>query len=125
MPIIESNTTALISLALDATTMRHQAFAHNIANANTPNFTPVSVNFEGRMAEARAVVDSGKNLSLSSLADYRPTFETVADSVEGGPVSLDVQVAKMSENVLHHQALLKALNKHFEILSMAATEGKR
>jgi flagellar basal-body rod protein FlgB len=125
MPIIESNTTALIGLALDGTTMRQQAFAHNIANANTPNFVPVTVNFEGRMAEARAVVDGGKNLSLASLSDYRPTFESAPESIEAGPISLDVQVARMSENVLHHQTLLKALNKHFEILGMAINEGKR
>ncbi len=123
---IEGSTPALLSLALDATTMRHQAIAHNIANINTPNFTPVGVNFESRLAEARQVLNSDRRQTLSSLADYRPTFEVaVTDSIEAAPVSLDAQVATMSENVLHHQALLKALNKHFTVMGMAISEGKR
>lgn len=126
MAPIEGSTPALLSLALDATTMRQQAIAHNIANINTPNFTPVGVNFEGRLAEARQALNSDKRQALASLADYRPTFEIAAsDSIEAAPVSLDAQVASMSENVLHHQALLKALNKHFTVMGMAISEGKR
>jgi flagellar basal-body rod protein FlgB len=60
---------------------------------------------------------------LASLADYRPAFEPVGEV--GDTVALDQEMAALSENTLHHQALLKALNKHFSLLGAAIAEGKR
>lgn len=126
MALIESNTTALLSLALEATTMRQQAIAHNIANANSPNYTPIDVRFDEKFSELRTQLKDGNNTMPVSLDDYRPTFEkAAANSVDAAPVALDREMVKLSENVLHHQALLKMLNKHFTILNMAVTEGKR
>jgi flagellar basal-body rod protein FlgB len=36
-----------------------------------------------------------------------------------------MEMAALSENTLHHQALLKALNKHFALIGNAINEGKR
>jgi flagellar basal-body rod protein FlgB len=119
--LIDSNTTALLSLALDAASMRQQAIAHNIANMNTPGYKPVSVSFEAHMSEARNALDQGRSVPRSAISNYQPMLEIA----EAGEVSLDVEVAKLSENTLHHQVLLKALNRHFSIISTAISEGKR
>jgi len=42
---IEGTTAAVVTLALDAATMRQQAIAANIANVNTPGYRPVRVRF--------------------------------------------------------------------------------
>jgi flagellar basal-body rod protein FlgB len=121
--ITESSTVSLLSLALDATAMRQQAIARNIANANSPDYQRVGVSFESRVAALRQSVASGQAPSLASLADARPVFETVG--VAGEPVALDTEMAALSENTLHQQVLLKALNKHFALLGSAINEGKR
>jgi flagellar basal-body rod protein FlgB len=59
----------------------------------------------------------------ADLAFYRPKIE-YATGTEG-PVQLDQELADMSETVLHHQALLKALNKQLELIGLAINEGKR
>ncbi|MBI1890116.1 MAG: flagellar basal body rod protein FlgB [Burkholderiales bacterium] len=124
--LIESNTTALLSLALDAAGMRQQAIAHNIANANAPGYRPLSVTFEERLVEARNALSNGQKAPLSSFANYRPTIDFVQPSgIDEAKVSVDTEVAKLSETVLHHQVLLKALNRHFSILNSAISEGKR
>lgn len=124
--LIENNTSALLSLALDAAVLRQQAIAQNIANANTPGYRPLGVTFEERLSEARSAVQQGQQVSLSSLADFRPTVDFVESSNQGDDkVALDAEVAKLAENSLHHQTLLKALNRHFSILSTAINEGKR
>jgi flagellar basal-body rod protein FlgB len=123
--IIDSSTSALLSLALDAAGMRQQAIAHNIANANTPGYQRISVSFESRLDALR---DGRGNLgtpSLASLADFRPSFEYAAPLEAGSSVSLDQEMAQLSENTLHHQALLKALSKHLSLMSVAINEGKR
>jgi len=123
--IIDSNTSALLSLALDAAGMRQQAIAQNIANVNTPGYQRMSVSFEARLD---ALKDSAGKLqapSLASLGDYRPTFEYAPDSAEGSGVSLDQEMAQLSENTLHHQVLLKALNRQMSLIGIAINEGKR
>lgn len=116
------NTAALLSLALDAATMRQAAIAQNIANAGTPGYQPVTVSFEERMRALMDASASGSPPSLAELSAYRPRIEPSPIHSE---VALDAEVAKLSETVTHHQALLKALNKHFSLLGIAINEGKR
>jgi flagellar basal-body rod protein FlgB len=106
--LINGSETALLGAALDAATMRQQAIAQNIANANTPGYRKIAVSFESRMG--------------AELAQARPVFTVAA---EAKPVAIDVEVAQLSETVLHHQVLLKALNKHYALLATAISEGKR
>ncbi|HEX7650239.1 MAG TPA: hypothetical protein VF450_22780 [Noviherbaspirillum sp.] len=124
--IIDDNTIGLLNLALNATTMRHQAIAHNIANAGTPGYRPIDVSFEAQLVQARDAVASNPGRPLASLGNFQPTFELLPPNVLGDTsVSLDMEVAKLSENTLHHEALLKALNRHFSIIGSAINEGKR
>jgi flagellar basal-body rod protein FlgB len=123
--IIDSNTSALLSLALDAAGMRQQAIAHNIANANTPGYQRISVSFESRLDALRDGRGNMATPSLASLADFRPSFQYAAPLEAGSSVALDQEMAQLSENTLHHQALLKALNKHLSLMSIAINEGKR
>lgn len=123
--IIDSNTSALLSLALDAAGMRQQAIAHNIANANTPGYQRVSVSFEARLASLRDGAGNIAAPSLANLGNFRPSFEYAAVSPQGSGIALDQEMAQLSENTLHHQALLKALNKHLSLMSVAINEGKK
>jgi flagellar basal-body rod protein FlgB len=121
--VVDNNLTALLSLALDAAQMRQQAIAQNIANVNTPGYRRVSVSFEQRIAQLTRDGTGGAAQMPSYLSYYRPKIE-YATGVEG-PVQLDQELADMSETVLHHQALLKALNKQLELIGLAINEGKR
>lgn len=119
--IVNSNTSAMLGLALDAATLRQQAIAQNIANANTPGYQRVAVTFESRMAQLRDSLQPGQVPSAAQLAPYRPLLEPAGQVA----VALDTEMAGLSENMLHHQALLKALNKHYALLGLAISEGKR
>ena len=120
--MIDNGTTALLSLALDAATMRQQAIAQNIANANTPGYQRVAVSFEQRLSALRDGQGGVTPPSLADLSNYRP----VVSYVEGaGTVALDQEMAALSQNSLHHHALLKAVGKHYALLSSAINEGKR
>lgn len=121
--IIDNNTTALLSMALDAAGMRQQAIAQNIANVSTPGYQRVSVSFEGRMAALAANSAPGATPSLADMSNYRPAFEYATGATE--PVALDQELAQMSETVLHQHALLKALNNQLELIGLAINEGKR
>lgn len=120
---VDSTTSVLLGMALDAANMRQQAIANNIANATTPGYRPLSVRFEEQLASQRETLARGGNVSLASLSDFRPTLLTSSNPDE--TVALDEQVAQLSGNVLHHQVLLRALNKHFALMGLAINDGKR
>lgn len=120
VPLIDNGLIALTGLALDATVMRHRAIAQNIANANTPGYRPVEVSFETHVRALQAT-DGQDGLAPQALATLRPQLRLAG----ADQVSLDTQMTQLAENTLHHEALLKALNKEFAILSAAIGEGKR
>jgi flagellar basal-body rod protein FlgB len=124
--LIESPASALLSLALDAAVLRQQALAHNIANAGQDGIRPVAVSFEGQLGSARDALSAGHSVAPSDMSNVVPSLVPAAPGMGGnGAVSLDMQLAGLSENALHHQALLKALNRHYAILGSAINEGKR
>jgi flagellar basal-body rod protein FlgB len=120
--IIDGQASALVKLALDATGMRQQALATNIANAGTPGYERMSVNFEAQLAALKDADGRMPAGALASLAQVRPAFEFAP---AGAPIALDMEVAELSENSLHHQALLKALTKQYALIGLAINEGKR
>jgi flagellar basal-body rod protein FlgB len=112
---------ALVRLALDAASLRHQVIANNIANANTPGFVPSKVNFEQQLAFARGA--SGSAMPASLPTSVRPFIE--ADAGADARVMLDMEMVKLAQNTVQYQSLLKALDKRGAILSTAITEGRR
>ncbi|CAM3548020.1 flagellar basal body rod protein FlgB [Paracidovorax anthurii] len=126
---IEAITQASLALALDAASLRHQAIAHNIANAGTEGFVPMKLSFSAQMDEARRQLAQGHRLSesqITALSQEGFRLEPALTSA-GVPlgVQLDSEVAQMAQNAVHYQALLKGLSRHMAILSSAVSDGKR
>ncbi len=114
--------TELLSLALDAALLRQQAIAHNIANANTPGYRPLSVRFDQLLVQQREQLQQGRKLALTSLAGYAPQL---VQSEQPAPVVLDEQATQLAGTVFHHQVLLRAVTKQFALMSLAMNDGKR
>lgn len=123
---IEALTTAALSLALDAASLRQQTFASNIANANATGYTPQRVSFEAQLLDARQSLNNNGRLGTESLRGIAPRIESVVDG-RGIPtqVQLDVESAGMARNTVQYQALVTGLSRHFSILSIAASDGRK
>jgi flagellar basal-body rod protein FlgB len=124
---LEAITAAALSLALDAASLRQQAYAANIANANSDGFVPLRVSFESQLEDARAVLSGRGRLEASSLEGVSPELQVAAPDGRGllPKVQLDVEVAAMSQNAAQYQTLLKALSKHYALLAAAVSDGKK
>jgi len=123
MSIIDPVTLALVKSALDAGALRQVAHANNVANANTAGYQPFRVLFEEKLDGARDAVRSGHaaQLDLHSL----PSAQMLQVDASANPLSLDTEVAAMSQNALQYQALTKALGRHYALLGMAVSDGRR
>jgi flagellar basal-body rod protein FlgB len=122
MTALTGPTTALIQFSLDAAQLQHYATAQNLANASTPGFRPYRVDFNQQFDRLRSAVAEGRPLSASMIASARPTL---SQSDAPATVALDMEAAKLSQNVLHYQAVAKAYSNMSSLLSLAINEGRR
>lgn len=125
---IEHMTTRALGLALDASVLRQQAIASNIANANTEGYRPVTVDFEGQLEQARANLEAQGFLRAGSLEGVEPRIVMRPSSALFGlpaKVQLDLEVSNMTQNAVHFQAMARGLSRHFSILSAAVSDGKK
>jgi flagellar basal-body rod protein FlgB len=111
-------TGSLIRMALDGVSVRQLATANNIANASTPDYAPLRVDFESRLADAMREAAHGRD-----AARLLPAVST--DPTPGAKVQLDIEAAQMAQDVLHYQALLRALREQMDILQTAINDGRR
>lgn len=111
-----SSVVRLLTLALDAASLRQQAYAANIANAGDAAYQRRGVSFEAKLRELAA----RSELAAASTESLQPRL--VHDHT---PAALDQDVAALAGNAVHFQALLKALNAELELMGLAATDGRR
>lgn len=124
---IRGATTEAVLLALDAANLRHQAIANNIANAGTPGYTPLKVNFEEQLSAFRRCAEGSADDVRGALRGVQGFIEEDLAAAGSGAsnVMLDMEVVKLSQNVVHYQSLLRALGNQMSIISAAINEGKR
>ncbi|MDX1952342.1 MAG: flagellar basal body rod protein FlgB [Verrucomicrobiota bacterium] len=106
---------------LDATVLRHEAIASNIANLETPNYKrlDVSTNFQSELSRAVA------NKDPNQIASLRPSIEVdpnaAAENKDGNSVQLENELLQLSQNSLTHTATTQMLTGTFLKLRMAIT----
>jgi flagellar basal-body rod protein FlgB len=118
----ETATIEIVRLALNAATMRHAVHAQTIANANAEGFVPARVSFEDQLGLVREQLLRGQPVGAANPLP-EPMLEQGIAQV-GQKIELDTEVAAMSKNALHYQALLKVLNKHLSFTATAIGGGR-
>jgi flagellar basal-body rod protein FlgB len=124
---IEGTTTAALSLALDAASLQQRVIAANIANVNTPGYVPMRLAFAAQLNEGMRGASNSRPGDPASLFAVRMSLRPALDATGAveSSVKPDQEVAAMSANALHYQALATAVGKHLAILSTAVSDGKR
>lgn len=120
---LESITGALLSKSLDTSLNMHQVIAHNIANANSTGFRPLTVKFEQLLSDMKMAAAGEPNVAdlKERLANIQIEIEPDANS---DTVQLDQQMVLLAKNTTHYQALLSARSLYGELVSMAIRGGK-
>ena len=101
--------------AIEGAGKRHEALAANLANANTPGYQRVDVDFHGALASA-----IGDREALHSLS-FSPARDASAGAVraDGSTVDVDAESAKLAANALEHQAAVSVAATRIHILQIA------
>ncbi|MEN2747889.1 flagellar basal body protein [Sphingomonas sp. T9W2] len=114
---MDALTSVVISKALDGLTARAEATAANIANANSPGYRPMRVDFEEALRSA-----AGR--SVDAVAAVRPTTSWGVTPAFGTEARLDLELATASETSLRFAALIDVLGREMGLMRAAIAGGR-
>lgn len=106
---------------LDATALRHEAIASNLANVETPRYKRVDVapSFAAELQQAVASKDAGR------VADMQPQLATDSSATpvrkDGNTVQLESELLKLNQNFLEHQLETQLISGALLKLRLAIT----
>ncbi len=119
----------MVEKALDASTLRHNILANNIANVNTPGYKRSDVIFEEELSHA---LDTGsRHKAMITHRGHIPfgggtTIDRINPKVvqenqlsfrnDLNNVDIDAEMAELSENSLTYNALSQQMAKNLQML---------
>ena len=114
-------------LALGLRAYRQQIIASNIANADTPGYKAVDIDFQDALRNAQAAANVPPVSLTTTSAGHLPGQSTVTEppiplkyhvpsqgSVDGNTVEMDVERAKFAENTMMLQFAMDRVSGHFK-----------
>lgn len=108
----EAHVVLLGMRALDGLSMRMAALAHNLANANTPQFQSVAVDFEDSLRAAEAQGDD-------ALRSLRFGFTTGPAYGPNDDRRIDLLVADAAQTAMRYSALVDMLGRRLALRGIA------
>ncbi len=108
--------------AISGASTRQEALAANIANADTPGYRRVDVDFHGALTAAMASSDRRSALERTG---FTPAVDKSAGAMraDGSTVDIDAESAKMAANALDQQAAVQVAASRIQILKLAIGGG--
>ena len=111
----------VLDKAADASWIRNEAIANNIANVNTPGYKRQDVNFEEQLRKAMknsrytSIDERVANVDLERLnpITYRD-HSTLSYRLDGNNVDIDTENVELASNQIRYQGLTDSITKHFQ-----------
>lgn len=108
----------------DASWVRNDVLANNIANADTPNYKRKDVQFETYLSNAVAGTDSldetVANIDLSTLESTTYTEQAgLSYREDGNNVDISTENVELAKNQLKYYTLMNSVNQEFGRLKSA------
>ena len=108
------NTHLGLERAIEGAALRQTAISGNLANANTPGYRRVDVDFHGELS--RAMRDGEEALESAS---FEMRADPTALRADGNGVDVDVEAANLAKNGLEYQALISVARARIDVLESA------
>lgn len=132
-----SKTVDLLAKSVDMRTKKHAIIAGNVANSETPGYTPRTLSFE---RELKAALEGcakpssalthprhlpiGKACHLSQVTGIITETPGATPGGDGNSIELEAEMAKMAENQIMYNASVQLLARKLEGLKSAIRGGQ-
>ena len=115
--MLYDTTQIALERTIQGAAMRNEALAANLANANTPGYRRVDVDFHSTLAQA---MGSGKPRDAVQSAGFAmETDNTGPLRADGSTVDVDAESAKLAANGLEHQTAVSIAGARIATLRSA------
>jgi flagellar basal-body rod protein FlgB len=106
---------------MDATELRQQAIASNLANVDTPNYKRIDLDasFGNELSRALGSDNVGQVNSLQPKLSLDPS--AVTQSRDGNTVNLETELVSLQQNTLSNAVETQVINYNLTHLQMAIT----
>ena len=104
--------------SVSGASQRHEALAANIANAATPGYRRVDVDFHGALTAALGSSDPHSKVEQSSFSTQVDGTVGVTQA-DGNSIDIDAEAAKLAANALDQQAAVQVAKTRDAILRSA------
>jgi flagellar basal-body rod protein FlgB len=118
--VLFDTTQLALERAIEGAGQRHQALAANLANANTPGYQRVDLDFHGALS---AAMEQGGDAVAGVSFAVTPDASAGATRADGSTVDVDAESAKLAANALEHQAAVQVAHARIGILKAAMGTG--
>jgi flagellar basal-body rod protein FlgB len=109
------NTQLALERAISGANLRQSVLANNLANAETPGFRRMDVDFHSALAQAMGSADSA-TIEATTFSAQQDAQTMRAD---GNGVDIDTESAAMAKNGLEYEALLSVAKARIQIVRSA------
>jgi flagellar basal-body rod protein FlgB len=109
------NTQLALERAISGASLRQSVLANNLANAETPGFRRMDVNFHDSLAQA---MQSGDSATIEAV-QFTPQQDQQTMRADGNGVDVDTESAAMAKNGLEYEALVSVAKSRIEIVQSA------
>ena len=124
-----------IGKSLDLRVKRENIISSNIANIDTPGYTPMDISFDKQLKEM--LDENDDDVKMRATDKMHISEEITPENIEGelffdphsspnndrNSVDLDQEMSKLSINTILYNAQVTVLNKILALLKYAATDG--
>lgn len=119
--------------ALKLRSYRQQLLASNVANADTPNYKAVDIDFARELKRVSGKLEGGLRMAATSQGHMQAAsgnpynakimYRNISQAnVDGNTVNMDEERAQFAENALRYESTVRVLNGQFKSL-MTAIKG--
>lgn len=134
MPVqgIFGTTVELLGKTLDLRAKRQTMISSNLANVETPGYTPTDVSFESQLKSAlkggakengvtnpRHIPLKGRAASLERVQGDVVEVDTRTMGPDGNGVEMETEMGRLAENQIMYNASVQLLSKKFDELKQA------
>ena len=109
------NTQLALERAISGAAMRQSVLANNLANAETPGFHRMDLDFHGALAQAMKTGDG----ALIDATSFSPQQDPQTMRADGNGVDVDTESAQMAKNGLEYEALVSVAKARIQIVQTA------
>ena len=109
------NTQLGLERAISGASMRQSVLANNLANAETPGFQRMDLDFHGALAQAMKTGDA----ATIDATTFSPQQDPQTMRADGNGVDIDTESAQMAKNGLEYDALVSVAKARIQIVQTA------